>query len=229
MLNINNCKYCNTSGAAVLGLTIINVVDKSKGITCKDKILLCIRDPLTNINHPNVVSVPTQRIPMSLYRDIISSADSYNIQSPYVLFNGDFISNDRYRGNNPVIFSVEATIFRKISIFNDGYINGGLCFDARLISATSNVLHYPRNNGKVISEYVNMLNIIVYLYNPTIFPANSWKYSNMKWVEIGGFLEAFNKRDVSYIGVDMNIIGCDIYGLCVSSSFAALNSIISNI
>jgi hypothetical protein len=64
-----------TTRSPVLSLTVLDAATLDDGVLLPDSsVLIVARRPGTNPTHPNVISVPTQRVPESLHRDIVATA-----------------------------------------------------------------------------------------------------------------------------------------------------------
>jgi len=101
----------------VLTLTIVDASTLVNGqITNDSLVLCCVRNHQVNQTHPDVVSVPTQRIPEILAKDILSTSTKIGCQDDTILWKQRFTSNKNTNGHNSIIYCVESLLSRKLGI-----------------------------------------------------------------------------------------------------------------
>lgn len=200
---------------SVLAITVTdsNTTSKSHRILPSTQMLIGVRSEETNLTHPNIVSVPTQRLPSSLAEDILSiETESY-------------YGNENVSGHNSMIYAVESLLLRKI-------------FDAELIEANKIIFsvkfgHFEEgfaHYGEPISsaqkqygskELLRMINLHVDInLNKFKIPKKTASYSVLKWVSVKDFRKMMVGKDTHHVGLDP--FGFCVAGLCVETSEAFL-------
>ncbi len=208
----------------VLALTILNTdASIAEGASKGDKVLVCVRNREVNKTHPDVVSVPTQRIPTVLAEQILHESQKVGNQGDTMLFNCEEVSNTKENGHNEILFLVESLLSKKLGIA-DPLEGGAIKFSATLYGNQTGVANYPNLDD---SEHLRMLNIVVHVHEGAdLFPENTKSYDLVKWVPVDGFLKMwFRGKDPKDIGLTgKQALGVCVDGLCISSSADILES-----
>jgi len=176
----------------VLTLTIIDASTLVDGKVSKDSMVrICVRDEKTNRTHPNVVSVPTQRIPKPLAQIIIADSVKTGVHDNTILWKQGLVSNEDVDGRDAVIFAVESLLSRKLGVASI-LEKDGLSFDAGLAGTHLGVAKYDNLNDE---EKLHMVNIQVYVTNGTDqFPEITASYNFTDWMSVEEFLNAWDNR-----------------------------------
>src|SRR5436305_9094016 len=101
--------------ASVLALTIIDGDTLQDGKIVEDtQLLLVVRNPEANLTHPNIISVPTQRIPNELLLGYLrsSSVEHQDDSSATTIFDGEIFNSNVANGHNPLVYAVESLLSR---------------------------------------------------------------------------------------------------------------------
>jgi hypothetical protein len=244
-------KYGNSrrTASAVISLTICDAasLDSNKRPNGKTKVLVGVRDPDTNNTDPNVVSVPTQRIPLRLLNEICRGARMAHIQPdpeldyPERLLDVYVIqaeeSDSRIAsGHDPVIYAVESILATKLGLA-EPLERGNINFTGSPTVLIVGSVLYERQAtgvyGKLVNvggrqyheEYQKMCNITVYLSGGEYIPRKTASYSVLKWISIHEFAEVVRHRGSSLL---QSIFGepsveyC-VHGLCLMSAHISLS------
>src|SRR3954463_11005563 len=101
-----------------LSLTLVDATTMRDGVLlATSDVLIAARRPGANRTHPNVVSVPTQRIPASLHADLLSAASHEETTDRGVsFFDGGEVDSGFDDGHHPVVFAVESLLGRKLGL-----------------------------------------------------------------------------------------------------------------
>jgi len=207
----------------VLALTILDTGSDPAGTITQDtKIRVCVRNRSVNRTHAEIVSVPTQRIPVAIAEDIFAtSATVVGRFGDTRLTPGTLVSNKLVSGHHSVIYAVEALLSGKLGVGAE--LEAGLIsFSASLSGVQEGFAIYSELNAR---EYLKMLNVIVKITEGSkLFPENTVSYSAARWVPISGYMEMWLTRDVTRVGISARdaIRGICVDGLCISSTYDVL-------
>lgn len=203
----------------VLSLTIIDGSTLDRGSICEDtKILLVVRNKETNRTHPNVISVPTQRIPRRLFINILQSGIPIKQVESTTYYKSDEVRNASTNGHHPIIYAVESALSRKLNIADD-LETEMFIFECRLYSSIEGKSYHPNlpvKDGR--EEYISMVSLFVCVREGIDFiPTRSASYSRIFWTEAKTFLDTVQRRDPLVVGLDP--IDYCIHGLCILSAY----------
>lgn len=212
----------------VIALTIIdNSTTVDDELTPKSKLWICVRDEKTNDTHPNVVSVPTQRIPRCLANDLlgehkqlspISTGDFVTVDKEWVSSN---IHEDYLDSDYTTIHVVTELMAMKLDLA-DTLTKNKLRFRAKPTLYTINRVDHP-NLGENTYENLRMINIQVQITTGVdCFVEKTESYSHGRWVTIEQFMSMMDGKDTTHVGLD-GFRYC-VTGLCVSTTAALFNN-----
>lgn len=192
----------------VLALTLLR--PRSDG---QCQILVGVRSPESNRTHPNVASVPTQRIKSS------ATARSW-IQRLRRAGGASLIGRHDLRGEISYLFA------RKLGLA-DALEYGQVRFDALKLSASqgkSVIGETP--TGKPLTECLTMFNCSVLLREGADhIPPKTASYNPLVWAEVNDFVAMAATRDAGRLNAGLeNSFAC-AYGLCLQTSRAMLAAI----
>jgi hypothetical protein len=212
------------SPAPVIALTIIDRASLDKGCTSDTtKILVVVRDPRTNITHPNVVSVPTQRIPVGLHREILGEMPVAAELLGGHSYKAPMVDNGLTNGHDPIIYAVESVLSSKLGVAEHLEL-GDLSFQAMLRLARVGQSYHLSDSKSEQVHYILMANIIVVILNGVhLFPGSTASYSQLSWVEVGKFIGMVEQKDPEVLGTGLNAIEYCVHGLCISTTYDLLS------
>jgi hypothetical protein len=206
--------------APVLALTILDAgtLSTASKVTAETRVLLAIRDPQTNKSHPSVISVPTQRLPTSLFHDLTSIVTrEYMLDTSTELFQQIPFKNLQNNGHSNVIFAVNSILSGKMGV-SDFLEQRALLYTAYLRGLVFGTVHHPDHK-----EFTAMLNIVVLVeMGAHLFPTRTASYSHVLWCSAGTFLETARKKNPLLLDCNLNPVEYCIHGMCVKSSFNVL-------
>lgn len=210
----------------VLALTIVDQSTLNHGlINGKTKLLVVVRDPDTNITHPNVVSVPTHRITIGTFLDILSTVkmETHSTNSASYCA-GDLVSNVMEKRHHPVVSGVQDLLTGKLGL-SDQLESKKVVFDAVPCVVTQGVT-YRANQTSVSKEYgetISMLNVLVIVSNAAAFPSRTSSYSRIFWTEVDEFLQSVSSKNPAMLDEGLDPIVYCIHGLCISTTYNLLS------
>lgn len=214
----------------VLALTIV----KSKqamcdGIDASDEVLICVRNEEFNETHPNVISVPTQRIPAVLAEKIIAAGAEEGNSGSTMLYRGQAACSLSANGHSEIIYAVESLLAGKLGLA-DAIERGDFSFTARLAGNQIGTANHPEFHGtdRPDHEDLQMMNIMVRVdQGAELLAQSTVSYDHVKWVSIDKFRHMWangkQPTDVGFSGEES--FGLCIHGLCISSSADVLATI----
>lgn len=231
----------------VISLTILDDATLSSSeIHDQTKILIGVRSAEANITDPNVVSVPTQRAPPKLLKEICSKSQKVEISKNIglnfpehflqaYLLNAPVIDNKQVSGHNSTIYAVESVLTRKLGLA-DALERGNIHFTACPTSLIVGSVFYEKITsdlpGKPINvqeqelhqEYQEMCNISVRLSDARYVPKSTASYSALRWIDVHKFMEMSRTKDydllISVFG--QQAVNYCVHGLCLTSAYIHL-------
>jgi len=218
--------------------------DESRG---EKRILVGIRSEDTNPTHSNVVSVPTQRIPESIYDDIMNRCSAVLTKKPDCDFpervrktfslSTAISDNEKEKGHNSVIFTVESLLSTKLGLA-DYLESGKVKFIARPRVLLEGEVFYEEkdveipgekiilNGETVYREQAMMLNIEVRLKGAEFIPTQTASYRKIRWITLTDFKKLISTREASFLApvFDGEGVHLCVHGMCLLSSDAAIET-----
>jgi hypothetical protein len=204
----------------VLALTVLDI--SAGGRIARDtKVRICVRNRDVHRTHPDIVSVPTQRVPTTVAEDLILAARPSQKFGDTLLFAERPISSEVESGQNSIIYAVESLFSRKLGI-SSALEREEISFTASLAGVQEGYALYSELN---IKEYLRMLNVLVRITKGShILPDKTASYSGSRWVSISAYFEMWRSKDVTQVGVSAKdaLRGVCVDGLCISSTYDIL-------
>jgi hypothetical protein len=202
--------------ATVVALSIFDLSGgASASIDATTKMQVVVRDPISNVKHPNVISVPTQRVPEALIRAMVNTVDAETEDAHTTYYRGPAVDVS-VRGHHPIVFAVESILARKLEVASDLEL-GRIKYQALLRAISVGKSHYPNLPAIETEEYVLMANIMVLVTSGAeLFPKQTTSYSHILWIDVKDFLTTVHKRNPLEIGLDP--FEYCIHGLCISTT-----------
>ncbi len=236
-------------GAPVIALTILDATTLGPDGSIRDdsRLLLGVRDPRTHATHPDVVSVPTQRIPPEVLAAIQARSQATlhpALDLPFperlqeaLILEAEGIDSRTTRGHDPFVYAVESLLSRKLGLA-EALEQGAVSFTAfpgALLDGS--VLYKDRGpefeipgekvtlEGQVYFRERNaMVNVVVKLAGASAVPEKTSSYRALRWIGVADFLRLAATRDhkilFSLFGTDA--FGLCIHGLCILSAYSFL-------
>ena len=164
------------------------------------RILICTRFPNTNPAHPNVVSVPTQRIPGPIYDAIAKNA---SLAAPYI---------SGRPGSDPVTYAVQSVFSHKLCMGGQAEL-GHFDFIAAPRSTLTNIA--PILGGADEQIEWSMVQVAVHITTDRLrIPEGTSSYFNIMWLSVSEFIDK-SDNDGFMVGDKRSYT---IGGLCVSNT-----------
>jgi len=212
----------------ILSLTILDgsslLEDGAIDASCR--VLVVARRAETNSTHPNVVSVPTQRLPTALYSAIVESADPTGDVAESSYFRGGMIENMEINGHHPVVYAVESLLARKLGLA-DHLECDHFRFRAALRTRIAVVALYDNLGPESVYEPVNMLNVVVEMQSQSsLLPLETSSYSMVAWTTVQAFLEGVETKDPTHINRKLDPLEFCVHGVCLQASQASLEHLL---
>ena len=212
----------NTFGD-VIALTVIDGRSLSEDgcVIVDSQLRIGVRSEQTNLTHPYIVSVPTQRIPRALADAILEGAPAFGKIGRSIAIESQRVSNECQNGHDPVIYAVESLLCSKLGVA-DALERGEILFEAVPAIYVVSHAHYPNFLGiqdppYPASELLRMINIRVDIIEGAgLFPERTPSYYHGRWVSAGDFAKMMDGKDVSLVGLPGFEFCVD--GLCVATT-----------
>lgn len=186
-----------TTHAPVLALTLLREGEEGPEVLC------VVRRPETNATHPDVLSVPTMRVPVALAREW-----------PAATLDGHTVTGLPY--------AVECLLTRKLGL-GDALESGWPRYDLGRFGAWQGGSYIGVEDGCDVIEDLTMYNVEVrfrHTYNEV--PSRTASYAPILWTPVPRFLEVVATRDVGRLRADLDEILVCVRGLCVETTLRLL-------
>lgn len=224
----------------VMALTILdgNTLGPQNDVTENTRILTGVRT-IHQKTHVGVVSTPTGRLwNMSEYREIIGTARY--LGTNFVRTEGGVFPFSDFRQEmqppirigedsvDPLGFAVDRLLCSKLGCA-DLIAQGTLSYTSRVAAVMTGTVLHPvdpnKHDGEVYREYNHMLNVIVVVdQGADLFPKETAAYKPLLWGTVGDFNAGVTLRSSSKINPQYDEGNYCVRGMCVNSSFYALQN-----
>lgn len=215
------------SFSPVLSLTVLDACSLRQGVLRLDsRMLVVVRRPTSNPTHPNVVSVPTQRLPRWLFSELVADAEEAACVKPGSVYAGKELDSHLANGHHPVVYATEALLARKLGAA--GLLERSeMRFRAALRSRVAGYAMYDGSSPYGRSEPIDMLNVVVAVNDARdAMPAETSSYSHVLWTSVSSFLEALNRRDPTIIDPHLDPVELCIHGLCLAATESSIRTLL---
>jgi hypothetical protein len=192
----------------VLSLTILRRIGGS------EEILVGIRDPRTNVNHPDTVSVPTQRVTHEiaglLYDPVQPGACDDRVHD------GAFMSD--------TLAALVYGVFTSKLGADDGLLS------VREVSARLRRVDFGESligvlgNGEPRTERLGMFGVEVNVDARFEVPRDTSSYSLLEWLPLDQFLIMAVTRDATVLPIGLKAAEVCVQGLCMHSAVEIVRS-----
>ncbi len=233
--------------APVLSVSLIDrdSLGRDGEITTKSRIMVGVRRAETNPTHPEVVSIPTMRIPEGLLDGFYPPEETGGQKSitlpvltseiEEVRFGKDHRITPETTSHDPVKYVVEAILARKL-LLGKALEEKRLTFIAEpAVAITGSVLYettgetLPGREVEVggqayFKEQITMYNVSVIVSDAKLFPAETPSYSDIRWAGVKEYLEMVETKNPSILAAlfgKQSVRYC-VHGLCLASAYLHL-------
>lgn len=211
-------------GSPVMALAIIDSTGRPPAEARPDSpILLGIRCPQANATHPNVVSVPTQRVPGAFLLETIAACTLVQAADAAWFFTFPEVTNTRENGHHPVIFLIESVLSRKLGVAQ-ALERGEIEFTAGFFSLTTGIAHYGDEGPYGTAERMVMGNLWVAVTRGfDRFPGRTESFSRVFAATLEALDHAKATGDITGLaGGGLDPAVHSIGGVCIASTINAL-------
>lgn len=193
------------SRAHVVALAVLDM----RQLTFATRILIGVRAPDYNAVHPNVVSVPTERVPPSLG---MALADQAALGSP--------LATHAHAGTSEAGYSAKSIFCQKLGAATA--VESGLL---RISAAAKAVFdgEAPSPEAGDALESLRILNVAAYVSDFAVFPKKTPSYQHLSAVPVGEFLDRVVLRSSFVFAGREYRLG----GLCILSTTTWLQKSLS--
>jgi hypothetical protein len=216
--------------APIIALTILDAATLGPGarILGSTRLLVGVRNPATNPTHPNVMSVPTRRVPRVLLDEMLRRGPEHGIREDAGLkerasqlglaenilrvgvIEAPLLERRAGGGHDATTLAVEALLSGKLGLA-DALESGKIDFaSAPALHAIGSVL-YERTSAAIPGEPVTIdgvaycrelcefVNIRVDLRGVEHLPEETASYSQIRWINVDDFHAIVRTRDVGLL------------------------------
>lgn len=206
----------------VVALTLVDASTLCKGRIGPDTLVrIGVRRNDTNTTHPDIVSVPTQRMPAALAKALLNGEPDEWIEEELHQLPIAWVDNESLSGHDPVIYSVESLMCMKLGV-SEPLERDEITFVASPALLTISHAHYPNlievpDAPYPSDELLRMINLRVHVESGcNLFPETTASYEHCRWVTARDFQSMMDGKDVSAVGLDGFKFCVD--GLCVATT-----------
>ena len=178
------------------------------------RIVVVVRDPATNASHPNVVSVPTRRVPQQYAGALLPKHHTTAVGDTRVAV-WQCRDSHLHDKRDPVVHEVVSLLSQKLGLA-DTLESGEVRFQADVVAVRT---------GRAAPESMQLTMITVLVgitRGADLIPSQTASYSDIRWVPAARFVDAVARRDPSAIG--LSPVDFCIHGLCIASTYDVLAS-----
>jgi len=235
--------------SAIVSLTIFDTgsLDPHEKRNLNSRVLVGVRRPETNKSAPNVVSVPTQRVPFSTLNQICQRTNKVDIQpslrvtfpqelSEVYFVDGPEVDSTMTSGHDPVVYIVEAILATKLGLAEHLELGHVSFVASPMTLIVGTVLHEKQSyvlHGQPVKieereyyqEYQRMCNINVNLHGAECVPQETASYSQLKWIDVDELCQIVmtkGKRHLLSIFGE-HAVSYRIHGMCLLSTYISLS------
>jgi hypothetical protein len=205
----------NLGATGSLAVALIVHDGDSLMISQSTRILMVVRDPRTNATHPNVVSVPTGRIPMELLTTLWPASRA-SARFGWTELTEPVPRSSARGSGDPVVHVVGAILARKLGL-GEALESESVRFEAAVVAATVGRSHYGPDHVPREEDLTMIALVVVLESGQDGLPRRTASYSETLWVPAGELLAAVDSRDPSRLGLDP--VDLCIHGLCVATAY----------
>lgn len=165
-------------------------------------VLAGVRTPDANSTHPNVVSVPTLRIPAAIAKEWLAD-----------------------EGQGDVTREVVNLLARKLGVADWLELN-----QIRILCHHFDVWQGTSVNGEnedgLVTENITMFNACIEVVTGSeLFPERTASYDPLLWAPIADFLRMVRTREVGLLRSDLDELMYCAYGLCLQTTERILDTV----
>lgn len=192
------------------------------------RVLVVARRPRANPTHPNVVSVPTQRLPPQLYEAIVASATvvGQDVTGHVAYFRDDDVDSAAHNGHAAVLYATEALLARKLGLA-EALESERLRYTAGLRARVDGAAVYDNLATADVYEPVAMLNVLVECSDAAdAMPLCTDSYSLIAWTSVEQFIQGVRSRDAAALNPAFDPIELCVHGVCLQAAQATLSHVV---
>lgn len=216
-------------GSPIVSLTVLDGDSLENGVVRPDsRVLVVARSAETNPTHPNVVSVPTERIPQEVHDSIVTSARCVGDDptSAVSYFDRAYVDGALHNGHNPIVNATESLLSRKLALA-ESLEHGLFHYRAALSARVLGTALYDNLGESSVYEPVSMVNVVVELsLERTMLPVRTSSYSVVAWAAVGSFLEGVATSDPTRIAPEFDPLTLCVHGVCLQAAQATLAHVV---
>lgn len=219
----------------VFALSIFNIDSTDNGVITPDTLILAgVRRPETNLSDPNVISVPTHRIPAAFLQDIVNELEPKSIEEKvlgpdkrvYATWKEKH-SNGPSKAKEMVTFLVKSLMSSKLGTAEALYGAEG---KLKLISVEPRVSIFGQvvgTNANPVDgvEMIHMLGIAAFVrFDRNPFLKQTESYANIQFIKAKDFVQIVEKKDPMLISMFGDWAEVCVRGLCVLTANAQIHN-----
>jgi len=197
-------------------------------LSSSTRVLVVARAAGANRTHPNVVSVPTQRIPPALLEEIVAADDAVGEDSfrKARFFRGVSVDSGDHNGHHPLLYATEALLARKLGLA-ESLEGERLQFRAGLSARVEGTAVYDNLASRDVYEAISMLNVVVVLTRgQDELPISTSSYSPIAWAAASRFIDAVDSKNPAVMAAGFDPVELCVHGVCLSAARASLTHLL---
>lgn len=176
----------------------------------RESVLVGIRSEAVNRSHPNVVSVPTMRLPLQLAEAVLAAREHGGALSRSMCVPG--VAHD------PVGYAVWSLLAAKVGLAD---AIERKAFDLSILDSCvlqgESLIDYV--DGVDVVEQLTMINLLCRIERGhEEVPRRTAVFSRLSWLEYGLLVDAATSKDLSMLSSDYQAPEICIHGLCIQTA-----------
>lgn len=233
--------------APVLSVSLLDraTLGQNGEITPRSRIMIGVRRAETNPTHPEVVSIPTMRVPEGLLDGFYGPAGDTGRETiilpvltseiEEVRLGKDHRVTPETTSHDPIKYVVEAILSRKL-LLGKALEEKELTFTAEPAVAITGSVLYETTGEKLpgrevevggqayFKEQITMYNVSVVVSDAKLFPAETPSYGDIRWAGVKEYLEMVETKNPSILSAlfGKESIQYCVHGLCLASAYLDL-------
>jgi hypothetical protein len=176
----------------------------------RESVLVGIRSDAVNRNHPNVVSVPTMRLPLPLAEAVLTARGNDGALPKSICTPG--VAHD------PVGYALWSVLAAKVGLAD---AIERKAFDLSIVDSCvlqgESLIDYV--DGVDVVEQLTMINLLCLIERGhDEIPPKTAVFSRLSWLDYGLLVDAATSKDLSRLSSDYQAPEICIHGLCIQTA-----------
>lgn len=194
--------------AEYLPVLSVVLIDRRNG---RQAVLVGIRNEAVNVNHPNVVSVPTMRLPLDLASAVLAQVEEQRLPSSII---------QPQIAHDPLGYSIWTLLAAKVGLA-DAIERQAFDVSPKVGCLLQGESLIGYENGEDITEKLTMINVLCVVdRGHDEVPHRNAVFSHFEWLDYDELVGAAATKDLSDLNDPFTAPEVCIHGLCIKTAVA---------